>query len=125
MLPSSARRRAGSVLVDWFLSPPETSPSIRLPLYENTDANIALKNILKLQLVQNCLVRVLTRSHRFSHSVFPLLKGNIASRTCSVAAPILWNSVPVGVKSIGNITTFRSILRNPPANCLQLQLLID
>ena len=35
--------------------------------------NIASKDILKLQFVQNCLARVITRSPRFSHSV-PLLK---------------------------------------------------
>jgi len=35
--------------------------------------NIAPKNILKLQCVQNCLARVVIRSPQFSHSV-PLLK---------------------------------------------------
>ena len=35
--------------------------------------NIVLNDILKLQRVQNCLARVVTRSLRFSHSV-PLLK---------------------------------------------------
>ena len=144
--------------------------------------NIALKDILKLQCVQNCLARVITRSPRFSHSVplgkslhwLPVIgslslapchwlpvrnriifkiciinfqalsskepaylhllltlprqprqlrssnsyllfiasvKTNVGTRAFSVAAPTLWNSVPVSVKSVGNITTFRRKLK--------------
>ena len=31
---------------------------------------------------------------------------NVGTRAFSVAAPTLWNSLPVSVKSVGNITTF-------------------
>ena len=126
--------------------------------------NIALKDISKLQHVQNCLARVFTQSPRFSHSAplfkslhwlpvryhinfkictityqalsskqpaysthsrltpakqprqlrssnsnllfVPNVKTNVGTRAFSVAAPTLWNSLPVSVKSVGNITTF-------------------
>ena len=45
----------------------------RLDYYNPVYHNIELKHILKLQRVQNCLARVVTRSPRFSHSA-PLLK---------------------------------------------------
>ena len=47
--------------------------SSRLDYCNSLYHNIDLKDILKLQHVQNCLARVVTRSPRFSHSV-PLLK---------------------------------------------------
>ena len=60
--------------------------------YCNSLYNIASKDILKLQCVQDCLARVVTRSPRFSHSV-PLLKSlhwlpvqsYIIFKLCSVA----------------------------------------
>ena len=122
--------------------------------------NIAIKDNTKLQHVQNCLARVVTRSPRFSRSVplqkpllwlplryriifeictvtyqalsskqpaylnsmftparqprqlrssgsnllsVPRVKTNSGTRAFSVAAPTLWNSLPVSVKSAGNI----------------------
>ena len=47
--------------------------SSRLDYCNSLYHNIALNDILKLQRVQNCLARVVTRSPRFSHSA-PLLK---------------------------------------------------
>ena len=137
--------------------------SSRLDYCNSLYHNIALKDILKLQHVQNCLARVVTRSPRFSHSI-PLLKSlhwllfqyrtilkickityqaltskqpaylhslltparqprqlrssnsnllfvpivttNVGNRDFPVATPTLWNSLPVSVKSVGNITTF-------------------
>ena len=137
--------------------------SSRLDSCNSLHHNIALKDILKLQRVQNCLARVVTRSTRFSHSA-PLLKSlhwllvryriivkictityqalpskqpaylhslltparqprqlrssnsnllfvfsvktNVGTIAFSVAAPTLWNSLPVSVKSVGNIATF-------------------
>ena len=130
--------------------------------------NIAHKDILKLQRVQNCLARVVTRSPRFSHSVpalkslhwlpvryrillrsvqlrikyfhpsnqhiyihcslqqnsprsfdnliiiyffFPSVKTNVGTRVFSVAAPTLWNSLPVSVKYVGNIKKIRRKLK--------------
>ena len=65
----------------------------------------------------------------------PSVKTNLGTRAFSVAAPTLWNSLPVSVKSVGNITTFCRklkthlfILNSSPAyqsNCLQMELLID
>ena len=36
----------------------------------------------------------------------PSVKTNVGTRAFSIAAPTLWNSLPVNVKSVGNITTF-------------------
>ena len=47
--------------------------SSRLDSCNSLYHNIALKDILKLQCVHNCLARVITRSPSFSHSV-PFLK---------------------------------------------------
>ena len=47
--------------------------SSRLDYCNSLDHNIALNYTLKLQRVQNCLARAVTRSPRFSHSV-PLFK---------------------------------------------------
>ena len=71
--------------------------SSRLDSCNSLYHNIALRDILKLQCVHNCLARVITRSPRCSHSV-------------PVAAPTLWNSLPVSVKSVGN-TTFHHKLK--------------
>ena len=130
--------------------------------------NIALKTKMKLQFVQNCLSRVVTKLPRFSHSVpllkslvwlpiqhriifkictityqalssghpaylhslftparmarqlrsstsrllfIPRIKTNIGTRTFSIAAPTLWNSLPVSVKSCEDISTFRRHLK--------------
>ena len=35
--------------------------------------------------------------------LFPVLMTNVGTRTFSVAAPTVWNSLPVSVKSVGNI----------------------
>ena len=131
--------------------------------------NIAIKDITKLQRVQNCLARVVTRTPRFSrlvpllkslhwlpvryriifkmctityqalstkqpaylHSMLtparqprqlrsssacllsvPRVKTNAGTRSFSVAAPTLWNSIPDSVKSAGNIASFRRHLKN-------------
>ena len=63
--------------------------------------NIASKDILKLQCVQNCLARVVTRSPRFSHSV-PLLKSlhwlpvqsRIIFKLCTIAYQTLSSGEP-------------------------------
>ena len=135
------------------------------PLYHNT----ALKDILKIQRVQNnCLAEVVTRSPCFSHSLpflkslhllpvryrisckictityqalsskqpaylhspltparqprqlpssnsnllfVPSVKTNVGTRAVLVAALTLWNSLPVSVKSVGNIATFHCKLK--------------
>ena len=41
----------------------------------------------------------------------PSVKTHVGTRAFSVAAPTLWNSFPVSVKSVGNITTFRRKLK--------------
>ena len=41
----------------------------------------------------------------------PSVKTNDGTRAFSVAAPTLWNSLPVSVKSVGNIATFRHKLK--------------
>ena len=130
--------------------------------------NTANKDIARLQRVQNCLARVVTRSPRFSSSVpllkslhwlpvnyriifkictisylalaskqptylnsmltparnsrelrstssnplyIPRVKKKAGTRAFSVAAPTLWNSLPVSVKSEGNIVSFRRRLK--------------
>jgi len=63
--------------------------------------NITSKDILKLQCVQNCLARVVTRSHLFSHSV-PLLKSlhlfpvqsGIIFKLCTIAYQTLSSEEP-------------------------------
>ena len=144
--------------------------SSRLDYCNSLYHKIALKDILKLQRVQNCLARVFTRSSLslFSHSVpllkslhwlpvryrifikictityqalsskqptylhslltparqprqlrssissllfVPSVKTNVGIRAVSVVVPTLWKSVPVSVKSVGNITTFRRKLK--------------
>ena len=40
-----------------------------------------------------------------------LIKTNVGTRAFSVAAPSLWNSLPVSVKSVGNIAIFRLELK--------------
>ena len=57
--------------------------SSRLDYCNSLLYNIAQKNIAKLQRVQNCLARVVTRSPRFSRSV-PLLKALHCS-LCTIA----------------------------------------
>ena len=37
----------------------------------------------------------------------PSVKTNVGAIVVLVAAPTLWNSLPIGVKSVGNIATFR------------------
>ena len=47
--------------------------------------------------------------------LFPLLRQiNVGTRAFLVAAPTLWNSLPVSVKCAENIATFRRKLKNPP-----------
>ena len=132
-----------------------------LDYYNSLYHNIALKDILKLQRVQTCLARVVTRSPRFSHSEpvfkslhwvfkictisyqalsskqpaylhslltparqprvlrssnynkknFPVLRQMSQLELFSITAPNLWNSLPVRVESVGNITTFRRKLK--------------
>ena len=64
--------------------------------------NIALTDILKLQCVQNCLARVVTRSPRFSHTA-PLLK--------------LLHLLPVQYRIIFKICTitYQALLSKQPA----------
>ena len=81
------------------------------------------------------------RQFRSSNSnlfFFPSVKSNVETRAFLLAAPTLWNSLPVNVKSVGNLATFRRklkptclnlfILHSSPAyqsNCLKLELLIN
>ena len=46
-----------------------------------------------------------------SNLLYPSVKTYLGTRAFSVAAPTLWNSLPVSVKSVGNITTFRRKLK--------------
>ena len=41
----------------------------------------------------------------------PSVKTHVGTRAFSVAAPTLWNSLPVSVKSVGNIGTFNRKLK--------------
>ena len=135
-----------------------TLVSSRLDYCNSLHHNIALKDILKLQRVQNCLARVVTRSPHFTPSL-PLLKSLywlpvwywIIFKICTITYPALCSkqptylhslltparqlrqlrssnsnllfvpsvktnvgtrafsvaALPVSVKSVGNITTFR------------------
>ena len=72
------------------------------------------------------------RSSNYNLLFVPSVKTNVGTSDFSVAAPTLWNSLPVSVKSVGNIATFRrklnTNLHNSPtyqSKCLQLELLID
>ena len=67
-----------------------------------------------------CLCSLLTpaghprqlRSSNHSYLLFvPSVKTNVGTRAFSVATLTPWNSLPVSVKSVGNITTFRSKLK--------------
>ena len=137
--------------------------SSRLDYCNSLLYNTANKDIARLQRVQNCLARVVSRSPRFSSSVpllksmhyriifkictvsyqalasnqptylnsmltparnsrelrstssnplyIPRVKTKAGTRAFSVAAPTLWNSLPVSVKSKGNIVSFRRRLK--------------
>ncbi len=142
--------------------------SSRLDYCNSLLHNIAIKNIAKLQRVQNCLARVVTQSPRFSRSVpllkslhwlpvryrimfkictityqalsskqpsylhsmltparqtrqlrsssskllsVPRVKTKAGTRAFSAAAPTIWNSLPVNIKSAENIVTFRRHLK--------------
>jgi len=69
--------------------------------YCNSLCNIRSEYILKLQCVQNCLARVVTRSPRFTHSV-PLLKSlhwllvqsHIIFKLCTIAYQTLSSGEP-------------------------------
>ena len=76
--------------------------------------NIAIKDITKLQRVQNCLARVVTRSPRFTPSdllFVPKVNTNMGTRAFAVGAPTLWNMLPSSVKSVENIAKFRRHLK--------------
>ena len=142
--------------------------SSRLDYCNSLLYNTANKDVARLQCVQNCLARIVTRSPRFSSSVpflkslhwlpvhyriifkiciisyqalaskqptylnsmltparnsrelrstssnplyIPRVKTKAGTRAFSVAAPTLWNSLPVSVKSEGNIVSFRRRLK--------------
>ena len=132
--------------------------SSRLDYCNSLLHNIAIKDITKLQLVQNCMAMVGTRSPRFSRSVpllrslhwlpvryriivkicaiiyqalstkqseylhllrssgshllsVPRVKTNAGTRSFSVAAPTLWNSLPDSVKSARHLASFRRNLK--------------
>ena len=142
--------------------------SSRLDYCNSLLYNTANKDIARLQRVQNCLARVVTRSPRFSSSVpllkslhwlpvhyriifkictisyqalackqptylnsvltparnsrelrstssnplyIPRVKTKAGTRAFSVAAPTMWNSLPVSVKSEGNIVSYRRRLK--------------
>ena len=46
--------------------------------------------------------------------LFPVLRQLSVARAFSVASPILWNSLSVSVKSVGNMTTFCHKLKTLP-----------
>ena len=60
------------------------------------------------------------RSSNSNLLFIPSVKTNVGTRGFSVASPTLWNSVPVSVKSVGNITTFRRKLKTHLLNGLIL-----
>ena len=78
--------------------------------------NTANKDVAKLQRVQNCLARVVTRSPRFSRSV-PLLKSlhwlpvhyRIIFKMCTIAYQALSSTQPAYLK--GNKVSFRRRLK--------------
>ena len=86
--------------------------------------NIAIKDIAKLQRVQNCLARVVTRSPRFSRSV-PLLKSlhwlpvhyRIIFKICTIAYQALSSTQPAYLNSMltpaRNSRQLRSTSSNP------------
>ena len=43
--------------------------------------------------------------------IFPTVETNIGTRAFSVVAPTLWNSLPIGVRSVGNVITFCHYLK--------------
>ena len=72
--------------------------------------NIALKDILTFQHVQNCLARVVTRSPRFSQFTLALLL-KIWSVTVSSNGRLFHILFTVIVKYVGNIKIFRRKLK--------------
>ena len=86
------------------------------------------KDIARLQRVQNCLARVVTKAPRFSRSV-PILKrlhwlpvkfrihfkicAIICARAFSISGPALWNALPVPIGNAKTILTFRKVVLNP------------
>ena len=81
--------------------------SSRLDYCNSLYYNIALKDILILQRVQNCLARVVTRSPRFSLSA-PLLKSlhwlpvryRIVFKICTITYPALSPKQPAYLHSL-------------------------
>ena len=72
------------------------------------------------------------RSSNYNLLFVPSVYKNVGTKAFSVAASALWNSLPVSVKSVGNIATFRHKLKTHlhsspsyQSKCLQLELLID
>ena len=50
------------------------------------------------------------RSTSNNRPYIPRMKTKAGTRVFSVAAPTMWNSLPVGVKSEGNVVSFRQRL---------------
>ena len=69
------------------------------------------------------------RSSNYNLLFVPSVKTNVGTRAFSVAAPTLWNSLPVCVKSVATFRRkLKTHLHSSPtyqSKCLQLELLID
>ena len=70
--------------------------------------NVTEKEISKLQGVQNCLARVVTKSPRFRHT---RVRTAVGSRAFSVAATRLCNELPSEIRSAKTQISFRRKLK--------------
>ena len=101
--------------------------SSRLDYCNSLLYNTANKDIAKLQRVQNCLARVVTRSPRFSRSV-PLLKSlhwlpvhyRIIFKMCTIAYQALSSTQPAYLNSMQTPTRISRQLRSTSSNPLHI-----
>ena len=104
--------------------------SIKLDYCNSLFHNMPEKDIARLQHVQNCLARVVTKapyladllvrlkcskylrttnSNRF---VVPRMKTKTGSRVFSISGPALWNALPVPIRKAKTILTFWKLLKS-------------
>ena len=103
------------------------SSKTRLDYCNSLLYNTANKDIAKLQRVQNCLARVVTRSPRFSRSV-PLLKSlhwlpvhyRIIFKMCTIAYQALSSTQPAYLNSMLTPTRISRQLRSTSSNPLHI-----
>ena len=83
---------------------------IQYSFYSTTDISV---NLLHCSDISRTLTLTLSKQH-----FVPKTKQNIGKRAFSMAAPTLWNQLPISIKSFENIDTFRNKKRK--LICLKL-----